>query len=232
VVDLIGLETLLLSGTSKFTELEIHWYDESFELIFQALARRPTLTKLELRYCPLDRDDAKQLGMILCGTPSLQSLILENNVLGSAALAELAPALYHNTFIKVLNISHYGSDDMESAEIFRDILHCNKTMITLDLSGNTFGRTTGAVECIADGLGGNSTLLNINLSRCRLGDGGLSPVARTLGSRNTTLQKLAVGGNAITYTGVGVLLEMRNKTTTSRILTSSATIFETKELFV
>jgi hypothetical protein len=41
-----------------------------------------------------------------------------------------------------------------------------------------------------------------------LGDGGLSPVARTLGSRNTTLQKLAVGGNAITYTGVGVLLEM------------------------
>jgi hypothetical protein len=207
VVDLIGLETLLLSGTSKFTELEIHWYDESLELIFQALARRPTLTKLELRYCPLDRDDARQLEMILCGTPSLQSLVLIHGTLGNAELGELAPALNHNKSIKVLDISENLFNDMASAEILRDILRSNKTMTALDLSGNRFGRTPGAVDCIADGLGSNSTLLKIDLSGCCLGDEGVSSLAQAFGARNTTLQKLKLVSNVISSTGIGVLLE-------------------------
>jgi hypothetical protein len=79
-------------------------------------------------------------------------------------------------------------------------------MTTLDLSTNRFGETTGAVECIADGLGSNSTLLKIDLSLCALGDGGVSTLAQIFGSRNTTLQKLTLDGNSITSTGVGVLL--------------------------
>jgi Leucine-rich repeat (LRR) protein len=64
------------------------------------------------------------------------------------------------------------------------------------------------VECIAEGpLGNNSTLLKIRLTSCFLGDGGVSTLAQTLGSRNTTLQKLALGFNSITSTGVRVLLE-------------------------
>jgi Ran GTPase-activating protein (RanGAP) involved in mRNA processing and transport len=65
----------------------------------------------------------------------------------------------------------------------------------------------GAVDCIVEGLGSNSTLMEINLSRCVLGDGGVSTLARNLGSRNTTLQKLTLSYNAITSTGVGVLLD-------------------------
>jgi Ran GTPase-activating protein (RanGAP) involved in mRNA processing and transport len=210
-LDLNGLENVLLSDNSKITELDIHRsYGGSrivgLTRVLQALGHRPTLTKLGLHDSPLGRDDARQLRMILCGTPSLQSLALIHGTLGSAELAELAPALYHNKSIKVLDMSRNDLCDMESAEIFRDILRCNKTMATLDLSGNQLGETTGAVECIADGLGGNSTLLNINLSDCALGDHGLSTLAQTFGSRNTTLQKLAVGGNAITSTGVGVLV--------------------------
>jgi hypothetical protein len=101
-------------------------------------------------------------------------------------------------------------------------------MTTLGLSGNKFGQTTGAVECIAEGLGSNSMLLKLDLSSCALGDGGVSTLAQTLGSRNTTLQKLSLGvstlaqtlgsrnnirlqklklaSNAITSTGLGVLL--------------------------
>jgi Ran GTPase-activating protein (RanGAP) involved in mRNA processing and transport len=60
-------------------------------------------------------------------------------------LAELAPALYRNTSIKELDMSDNNLNDMESAEFLRDILRRNKTMTALDLSGNTFGRTTGAV---------------------------------------------------------------------------------------
>jgi hypothetical protein len=213
--DLTGLETLLLSGTSKITELDIRMYYPScsLTLILKALARRPTLTKLGLRHYLLDRDDTRQLGMVLCGTSSLQSLVLIYGTLRSAGLAELAPALYHNTSIKMLDISWNSLYDIESAEILRDILRSNKTMTALDLSGNQFGETTGAVECIADGLGSNSTLLKIDLSSCCLEDGGLSSLAQAFGSRNTTLQKLAIGGNAITSTGIGVLVETmeRNK---------------------
>jgi Ran GTPase-activating protein (RanGAP) involved in mRNA processing and transport len=133
-------------------------------------------------------------------------------------LAELAPALYHNTSIKVLDISSANNlIDMESAESLRDIIRSNKTITTLDLSENRFGFTTGAVECIAEGLGDNSTLLKIDLSRCALRDGDISTLARSLGSRNTTLQKLTLEYNHIPSRGVGVLLETmeqkRNQTT-------------------
>jgi hypothetical protein len=80
-------------------------------------------------------------------------------------------------------------------------------MTTLRLSGHEFAQTTGAVQCIADGLGSNSTLMEIDLSYCDLDDDSVSILAQTLGSRNTTLQKLILGTNFITSTGIGVFLE-------------------------
>jgi Ran GTPase-activating protein (RanGAP) involved in mRNA processing and transport len=212
VSDLTGLETVLLSDTN-ITELDIHRYNLSFSMIgltsvLKALARRPTLTKLRLHYCPLSSSFEETLWLALCNIPSLQTLVLTDVTLRSAAgLTELAPALYHNTSIKVLDISKNGLDDMESARSLRGILCSNKTMTALDLSGNQFGLSTGAVECIADGLGSNSTLLKIDLSSCALGDAGVSVLAQTLGSRNTTLYKLSLDDNSITSTGVGVLVE-------------------------
>jgi Ran GTPase-activating protein (RanGAP) involved in mRNA processing and transport len=212
VVDLTGLETLLLSDNSKITELEIDRLNGNVPMVrltpvLHALARRPTLTKLGLRYCALGRDDVRQLVIVLRNTPSLQTLVLKNMTLGSTELAELAPALYRNTSIKDLDISYNGLAGMDSAEIVRDILRSNKTMTAFNFSVNEFGDTTGAVDCIADGLGSNSTLLKIDLSSCALGDDGVSTLAQTLGSRNTTLQKLVLDWNSITSTGVGVLLE-------------------------
>jgi Ran GTPase-activating protein (RanGAP) involved in mRNA processing and transport len=145
--------------------------------------------------------------MVLCNTPSLHSLFLGDFTLGRAGLAELAPALYRNTSIKELDMSSNGLDCMESSVIFRDILRHNKTITTLDLYTNTFGQVTGAVECIADGLGSNSTLLKIDLTWCGLGDVSVSILAQTLSSRNTTFEKLTLGNNSITSAGVAVLLE-------------------------
>jgi hypothetical protein len=96
---------------------------------------------------------------------------------------------------------------MECAGLLRDIIRGNKTITTFDLSWNKFGEMTGTVECIADGLGSNSTLLKIDLSSCDLGDGGVSTLAQKLASQNTTLQKLSIRNNRITSTGVGMLLE-------------------------
>jgi Ran GTPase-activating protein (RanGAP) involved in mRNA processing and transport len=80
-------------------------------------------------------------------------------------------------------------------------------MTTLEMSRNTWGITPSAVQCIADGLGSNSTLLKIDLSHSRLNIGVGSIPAQTLGSRNTTLQKLRLLANSISSTGVSVLLE-------------------------
>jgi Ran GTPase-activating protein (RanGAP) involved in mRNA processing and transport len=225
--DLTGLETVLLSDNSQITELEILRFRGGrgplmgLTHILQALARHPALTKLGLLGCYLSRDDARLLRMALCNIPSLQSLVLTNRTLGSVGLTELAPALYYNTSIKVLDLSGNYLEYMGCAELLRDILRRNKTITTLDLSMNIFGRTAGAVDCIADGLGSNSTLLKIHLSNFALGNVGVSTLAQTLGSRNTTLQKLTLDNNPIgvfpfegaqinnriTSTGVGVLLE-------------------------
>jgi Ran GTPase-activating protein (RanGAP) involved in mRNA processing and transport len=212
VGNLTGLETVLLSDTSKITELEIDRFHGGPPMmgltpILQALGRHPALTELILRRVRLGRDEVRLLQIALCNIPNLQSLALTDSTVGRAELTEIAPALYHNTSIKVLNMSMNDLNDMDSADLFRGILLTNKTMTSLDLSGNGFGQTTGVVECIADGLGSNSTLLKINLSRCGLGDDDCSVLAQTLGSRSTTLQKLTLEDNFITSTGVGLLFE-------------------------
>jgi Ran GTPase-activating protein (RanGAP) involved in mRNA processing and transport len=203
---------VLLSEDSKITELEINRRYEGLPMmgltrVLQALGRRPTLTKLQLNAAPLGRDEARQLGIAMCNTPSLHTLILTGSTLGSVGLVELAPALYRNTSIKVLDMSDNSLNDMESARSLRDIIRHNKTMTSLDLSGTSFGRTAGAVDCIMGGVSSNSTLMKILLSRCHLGDDGVSILAQTLGSRSTPLQKLTLDNNFITSAGIGVLLE-------------------------
>jgi hypothetical protein len=84
VVDLTGLETLLLSENSKITELEIH-RSESLVLhplrglprVLKALARRRTLTKLGLRMYALGRRGETTRTVLY--TPSLRSLDLARN---------------------------------------------------------------------------------------------------------------------------------------------------------
>jgi Ran GTPase-activating protein (RanGAP) involved in mRNA processing and transport len=210
LADLSGLETLLLSETSKITELDIHGIytcPPGLTRVLQALKRHPTLTMLNLRWFPLGCQEARLLQMAFCNTPSLQSLNLAKNSLGSAGLAELAPALYRNTSIKVLDLSWNRLDDLKSARFLRNIIRGNKTMTTLGLTGNSFGQMTNAVEYFVDGLGSNSTLLKINFTRCDLGDRGVSILGQFLGSRNTRLQKLTLDNNSISSTGVNVLLE-------------------------
>jgi Ran GTPase-activating protein (RanGAP) involved in mRNA processing and transport len=214
-------ETVLLRDSSKITELDINVCHQGPRIygltrVLRALARHPTLTKLMLHCVHLGRKEARLLQMVLCNTPSLQTLVLIRSGLGTALLEELAPALYHNTSIKVLDMSDNIFNDMHSARLLRDIIRRNNTMTALVLSGNNFGRTAGAVKCIADGLGSKLTLPKIGLSACALRDNDVSMLAQTLGSRNTTLQKLELANifcsstglvdNIITSTGVGVLL--------------------------
>jgi len=173
--DLTGLETVLLSDNSKITELDIDaglWIvrgeprptAKGSTRALRALGRRPTsLTKLRVRHCPLGRDEARQLAMVLRNSPNSQNLDLQCCALGSVGLSELAPALCSNASIKELDLSR-NEIRVESAKLLRDIIRLNKTTTTLVLSGNYFDATPGSVECIAEGLGGNSAPASVDFS--------------------------------------------------------------------
>jgi Ran GTPase-activating protein (RanGAP) involved in mRNA processing and transport len=178
-----------------------------FTPVLKALGCRPTLTRLTLRGCRIGSGEVRLLQKALFSIPSLQSLALTGGTLENAGLADIAPALYHNTSIKELVLSSNMLDHLDSAILLRDIIRRNKTVTTLDLSWNKLGRTVGAVECVGDGLGSNSTLLKIELRGCALGDDGISALAQSLASRSTRLQKLGLRSNAIKSTGFGALIE-------------------------
>jgi hypothetical protein len=210
--DLTGLDTVLLSDSSNISELDIRGLNGGPPMVgltrvLRALGRHPTLAKLGLRHCRLGRDDARLLGMVLRNTSSLQTLVLTDGTLGGAELAEVAPALYRNASIEMLDMSNNSLNDMVSAEILRDIIRRSKILTTLDLSRNYFGQTTGAVECIVDGLDCNSTLRKIRLSYCILRDVAVTTLIRNLCSRKTTVRKLTLAYNSITATGIRGLLE-------------------------
>jgi hypothetical protein len=91
-MNLIGIETLLLSENSKITELEIcrnaRCSNSPLGLphVLRALGRHTALTKLGLRRCKLGRNNVRLLRMALCNIPTLQSLVLSKATLGSAEL--------------------------------------------------------------------------------------------------------------------------------------------------
>jgi hypothetical protein len=96
--------------------------------VLRPLARRPTLTKLDLHCVTLGRKEARLLGTVLCNTPSLHTLVFIRSMLENGGLLEeLAPALYHNTSIKEVDMSDNNLNYiMESARLLRDILRSNK----------------------------------------------------------------------------------------------------------
>jgi Ran GTPase-activating protein (RanGAP) involved in mRNA processing and transport len=208
--ELTGLDTLLKSNHSKITELVISGNGGlpiGLSAVLHELGRKSTLTRLSITNCTLSRANMGQLAIVLSNNQSLESLVLQSGFLQTADLAEIAPSLCQHTSIKLLDLSQNHLDDFESASLLRDIMCSNKTITKLDVSKNEFGRISGAVICIADGIGSNTALLEINLALCVLDAPGVSILARSLGSRNRTLRKLSLGRNRIGSAGVHALLD-------------------------
>jgi Ran GTPase-activating protein (RanGAP) involved in mRNA processing and transport len=206
--ELTGLDTLF--NHSKITELLISGNGRTpigLSAVLHELGQKTTLTRLSVTNCSLSRSHMGQLATLLRHNQSLESLVLQSGFLRTADLAEIAPSLCQHMSIKLLDVSRNHLDDMESALLLEDIMYQNKTITKLDVSGNGFGRISGAVICIADGIGSNTALLEINLSSCALDDGQVSILARNLGSRNRTLRKLSLGRNRIGSAGVHALVD-------------------------
>jgi Ran GTPase-activating protein (RanGAP) involved in mRNA processing and transport len=221
VGDLTGLDALLLCKKSKITELSIERHystsrDQPLGLtsVLEALGRKTTLTMLTIVGCRLRIDQTRKLHTVLHKHQELQSLDLTSKYFTSSDLAELGPALYEHGSIKTLSMSYNGVDDTvsQSAEILGTIIRRNKTMTKLVMYGSRFGGPSAAptvVRCIADGLSSNTSLQEFVLANCQLGDEGVTLLAQGLGSRsrNSSLQKLDLGNNGISSTGIRALLD-------------------------
>jgi Ran GTPase-activating protein (RanGAP) involved in mRNA processing and transport len=128
------------------------------------LGSNTTFTNLAIKYCGVSGENLQLLKSMLRRNAALESLDLKSSTLGSAGLAEITPVVYRNTSIKTLDISHNRLDDIESANIVRELIRRNKTIASLSIDHNIFGRNAAAVRSIAEGVRSNTTLQQLDLS--------------------------------------------------------------------
>jgi Ran GTPase-activating protein (RanGAP) involved in mRNA processing and transport len=207
---LSGLEVLLRSQDSKVKELVLEHVDTrtvGLQPVLRELGRNTTVTRLAIRDSVLSPDSIQQLKAVLRRNTALQHLDLDSSALGSAGLAEIAPALYRNTSIKSLDLAHIGLDDIDSANVLRELMRRNKTITSLSISHNTFGRNAAAAWSIAEGVRSNTALQQLDLSACGLDDQGVSLLANALATRNGSMLELDLEGNEITSVGVRALVD-------------------------
>jgi Ran GTPase-activating protein (RanGAP) involved in mRNA processing and transport len=176
------------------------------------LGRNTIVTSLTICHSASSLENAQQLKAMLRRNTTLECLILRDHRQQSAALAEIASALYRNTSIKVLDISDIGLTDTESANVLRDLMRHNKTITSLILDMNAFGSNVTAVRSMADGVRSNTILQYVALESCGMDDQGISALAGCLGFRGSSLLELGLCGNKITSVGVPALVAMNTVT--------------------
>jgi hypothetical protein len=210
LLSLSGLEVLLRSQDSKVKELileQVNARTVGLQRVLQELARNTTVTNLAIRNSVLSRKDVQQLTAVLRQNRALQYLDLTSSALGSAGLAEIAPALYRIISIKTLDLSINGLDDIDSANVLRELLRRNKTITSLYLAGNTFGRNAAAARRIFEGVYSNTALQQLYLRGCGLGDQGIAVLANALAIRKAAMLELDLRVNEITSVGVRSLVD-------------------------
>jgi Ran GTPase-activating protein (RanGAP) involved in mRNA processing and transport len=207
---LSGLEDLLRSQDSKVKELVLEKVDTrtaGLRPVMRELGHNTTLTSLTIRDSGLNHESVQELQAMLRQNTTLQYLSLHYNRLLSAGLAEIAPALYHNTSIKSLDLSRNSLDEIESANLLRELIRRNKTITSLSLAKNAFGRNSTATGIILEGLRSNTALQHLDLGSCELDDHGISILANALAIQNASILELNLQRNEITSMGVRALVD-------------------------
>jgi hypothetical protein len=151
VPSLSGLEVLLRSQDSKVKELvleRVATRNVGLHPVMQELERNTTVNDLAIRNSKLSRENIQQLTAVLRRNTAPLFLDLTSSALGSAGLAEIAPALHRNTSIKTLDLASNGLDDSKSANALLDFIRRSKTITSLCLAGNIFGRNAAAARSI------------------------------------------------------------------------------------
>jgi Ran GTPase-activating protein (RanGAP) involved in mRNA processing and transport len=141
---------------------------QALELIASRVRKTPSsLTRIELRDCQLFHSGSVSLlKSILRSSPRVDAVDLSWMGLGDEAAADLFQSLQHSTTVRELILC--GNDLGESAGYLGDFLRVNKSVVKLHLGSNRL--TPSAAQSLARGLRENTTLQELDLWNCNLGD--------------------------------------------------------------
>jgi Ran GTPase-activating protein (RanGAP) involved in mRNA processing and transport len=141
---------------------------------------------------------AAALGRLLSTDPAaLQVLHLESCDMTGSGVAALAQGLRENTHLQEWNLCQ-NVVDTKAARVVANMLECNKTLTTLNLSGCSV--SDESVACLATALTHNETLQELALSFNRIGNAGVKALADMLPS--TRLSALALQFNLFDNDGL------------------------------
>jgi len=205
---------------------------ELLEKISGALAANKTLTTLTISHLPQGSAYQRLIGKELAkGFPdSLTTLnLIETNFVNSNKPAfhdsAIEPILNKLVKIKSLNISGSSLTDSPVNTIIGDYIEKNKSVITLKLSNCSLGCNNDAdINAIAKGLGKNSTIESLDLSKNCIKKG-----ADNIGSaikKNKTLKNLDLSSNGIDNSGVIELAKGLAENKTLITLNLDANVFD------
>ena len=185
------LTTLIISNISV----------QGTKALSEALKTNRTLTNIDMSINRIGDEGAKALAEALKSNTALTSLNISRNYnIGVAGAKALAEALKLNTTLTTLNISENNKIGVEGAEALANALgkDGNKTLTTLDISGNNIG-VEGAIA-IAEALKVNTTLTTLNISYNNISYFGAGKIAKAL-ENNITLTTLDISNNEIMANG-------------------------------
>lgn len=145
------------------------------------------------------------VAQVLTNNSSIRGLRL-NSSIGESGLKSVAESIIQNTSLRQLSICKCSVKITEqNGLLLTGMLQRNRTLEVLELSDNDQVSDTGALF-IAEGLKSNSSLRELKLNRCCIGDAGLQSLGCAL-AENDSLLELELMGNCMSERGVSALTE-------------------------
>eukprot|EP00301_Raphidiophrys_heterophryoidea_P002697 c11254_g1_i1.p1 GENE.c11254_g1_i1~~c11254_g1_i1.p1 ORF type:complete len:394 (-),score=86.51 c11254_g1_i1:79-1260(-) len=156
----------------------------------------------------LSRDFCQQLGVVLSGLVSIQSLILYSGNLRDL-VGLIAPGIRSNKSLTTLALPQnmIGDDDMRH---LADALTANTSIHTLNLG---FNNLSSSVQHINRILAVNSSITSLNLQSCELGATGIECLIENIRA-SRSLRQLVLNNNGIQSRGVYLLSTMLSSNNT------------------
>ena len=167
-----------------------------------------TLTELNLEECHISNEGAVELVTVLCKNTTLRYLNLSHNSIGDLVEGATAVAkmLVENKTLMWLNLQgcHISS---EGAVELADALYKNTALRYLDVSHNPIGDIVDVVIALANILVENKTLTCLGLQDCHISSEGAVELAAAL-CKNSTLKRLYLDCNPIGVNGASSMSDM------------------------
>jgi len=155
----VTLQSLDISGSSPGVL--------GLRALARALAQNTTLAELGLASVICNATDAQEVAKGLATNQGLETLDLTNSrfapkLLGPSGVRYLTKALKLNRFLQSLNLTN-SICTVEDAAEFGEAIRANRTLTTLDISGNELNEL--ALTCLVDALKSNINIRTLRVDK-------------------------------------------------------------------